>query len=334
MEHNTVRKVVESVQGKAVTRSLGMLSLVIAGLSCMLPNSAQAQRANAENSAVSLDEPPVDGYFVKTDIQDRKVIDYAPIRSADVSYVKRVWQEFDLRDKINAIYASPKSNLMQIIMEAVLAGELTAYDPTPSAEDPTGDSFKTILPPDQVMARFGGDSTLVEQYDEDGNVISSRFEAAEFNPDQVLRFRIKEDWIFDKQRGVFEPRIVAIAPLITPVNRWAGDAQVDTEMALADPTGLSAPVMEIEPYPAFWIDFQEARHLFVQIEVVNRHNDATGLSYDDVFVKRLFSSYIVKQSNPEDLRIRDYIEDPKERLLESERIKKMLLDFEQDLWVY
>lgn len=333
MEHNTVRKVVESVQGKAVTRSLGMLSLVIAGLSCMLPNSAQAQRANAENSAVSLDEPPVDGYFVKTDIQDRKVIDYAPIRSADVSYVKRVWQEFDLRDKINAIYASPKSNLMQIIMEAVLAGELTAYDPTPSAEDPTGDSFKTILPPDQVMARFGGDSTLVEQYDEDGNVISSRFEAAEFNPDQVLRFRIKEDWIFDKQRSVFEPRIVGIAPLITPnlesLSNTGGDFSFD-----ADGNPIQKQSVDVDAYPAFWIYFPEARHIFVNKEVASRDSDVGLVSYDDVFVRRLFSSYIVKESNPKDLRIKDYVSDGVGRLYESERIKKNLINFEEDLWSY
>jgi gliding motility associated protien GldN len=301
---------------------------------CMIIGFISLQLSAFGQQSQKVDNLPLDGYYRNSKFQGRTVIEYAPIRPSDVAFVKRIWREFDLREKPNALYASPKSHLAQIILNAVMAGELTAYDPTPSEGDPNGDGLRLILPPDQILGRFGGDSVLIEQYDQEGNVISSHFEAASVDISQVMRFRIKEDWIFDKQRGVFEPRIVAIAPLITPVNRWAGDAQVDTEMALADPTGLSAPVMEIEPYPAFWIDFQEARHLFVQIEVVNRHNDATGLSYDDVFVKRLFSSYIVKQSNPEDLRIRDYIEDPKERLLESERIKKMLLDFEQDLWVY
>jgi hypothetical protein len=72
----------------------------------------------------------------------------------------------------------------------------------------------------------------------------------------------------------------------------------------------------------------------VNKEVANRHNDATGLSYDDVFIKRMFSSYIIKQSNSEDLRIKDYIADGVERLMESERIKKTLMDYEQDLWSY
>jgi gliding motility associated protien GldN len=288
-----------------------------------------------QQASKTIENLPQDGYFSKSDLQNRKVIPYAPIRPADVAYVKRIWREIDLREKMNAIYTSPKSNLIQIIMEAVLAGELTAYDPTPSEGDPNGDGLRLILAADQVMSRFGGDSTLVEQYDAEGNVISSHFEQASFDPAQVVRFRIKEDWIFDKQRGIFEPRIVAIAPLVSPSLRFMqSDQMVDADMALTDPTGMSSPNVNIDPYPAFWIDFQEARHILIHKEVVNRNNDATGLSYDDVFIKRLFSSYIVKQSNPEDLRIKDYISDPMERLLESERIKKMLIDFEQDLWVY
>lgn len=304
--------------------------------------TVHAQQANLSNSTTPIpaEEPPMDGYFVKSDIQDRKVIEYAPIRSADIAYVKRIWQEFDLREKANSIYASPKSNLMQIIMDAVLAGELTAYDPTPTPEDPTGDSFKTILPANQVLGRFGGDSTLVEQYDEDGNVISSHFEAASFNPEDVVRFRIKEDWIFDKQRSVFEPRIVGIAPLVTPnTGQIGGDPYMSEYNAdefgeLPFDTGLNTPAFEVDPYPAFWIYFPEARHLFVNQEVASHENDASGLSYDDVFIRRLFTSYVIKESNPEDLRIKDYISNGIERLYEAERIKKRLIDYEQDLWSY
>lgn len=318
-------------------RSLG----IAFGLSVMAVTVVLGQQqGNLSNSTRSqeLDEPPVDGYFVKSDIQDRKVIEYAPIRPADVAYVKRVWQEFDLRERANAIYASPKANLMQIIMEAVLAGELTAYDPTPSPEDPTGDSFKKILPADQVMGRFGGDSTLVEQYDDEGNVISSQFVAATFNPNDVVRFRIKEDWIFDRRRSVFEPRIVGIAPLVTPkMDGMGSQPAIGQEGDFGDlpfDTGSVAPTMEADPYPAFWIYFPEARYIFVNKEVPSRYNDTGNLSFDDVFIRRLFSSYIVKESNPEDLRIKDYISNGVERLYEAERIKNGLVNFEQDLWSY
>jgi len=323
------------------------MKVLVFFISAFVGLTAYAQQGNLSNSTtpIAAEEPPVDGYYVKSDILDREVVPYSVIRPTDVAYVKRVWREFDVREKMNTLYASPKSRLIDVIMEAVLAGELTAYDPTPTDEDPTGDSFKTRLAPDQVLGRFGSDSTLVEEYDEDGNVIASHFESAAFNPDDVVRFRIKEDWIFDKQRSVFEPRIIGIAPLVTPkIDEITGGTITTDELgseeaeALADipglDTGMDGGSISADAYPAFWIYFPEARHIFVNKEVTSRQNDATGLSYDDVFIKRLFASYIVKQSNPEDLRIRDYIDNGVDRLNEADRIKKGLVDFEQDLWSY
>lgn len=331
-------KVAETVVLKQEQRF--RLSAVVLGgamiliLMVMWGASAYAQQANLSNSTRPIpgEEPPVDGYYVNTDILDRRVVPYSPIRPTDVAYVKRIWREFDVREKMNSIYASPRARLIDVIMEAVLAGELTAYDPTPTADDPTGDSFKTILPANQVLTRFGADSVLVDEYDEYGNVVSSRFEASDFNPEEVVRFRIKEDWIFDKQRSVFEPRIIGIAPLVTVNNQFGGGGgDFDpNEFGTPDATTMTSA----DAYPAFWIYFPEARHVFVNKEVSSRHNDATGLSYDDVFIKRLFSSYIIKQSNPDDLRIRDYIQDGVERLYEAERIRKALVDYEQDLWSY
>ena len=335
-------------------------SLITAVLvSCCMQLFAQQENLSNSTKPLHLDQPPVDGYVSKSDIENRKVIPYAQIRQTDVAYSKRVWRELDLRDKMNKAFASPKSRLMDIIVNAILAGELTAYDPTSTANDPNGDSFKNILPVDQVLARLGGDSVLVEQFNENNEVISSQYEARTFSGDNVIKFRIKEDWIFDKQRSVFEPRIIGIAPLITPqipgVDNFAVANQaivannidpfdpfaVTNEVSheQADVGAIDQPAIDpfapaVDPTPAFWIYFPEARHVFVNKEVVNRHNDATGLSYDDVFIKRLFTSYIVKVSNPEDLRIKDYIKDDMERLYESERIKKMLMDYEQDLWSY
>ncbi|MHC8948497.1 type IX secretion system ring subunit PorN/GldN [Sphingobacterium hungaricum] len=341
-----------------------LLSFAV-GIFCL---HASAQQENLSNSTkpIQPEEPPVDGYVVKTDIENRKVVPYAAIRQTDIAFSKRVWREMDLREKMNRAFASPKSSLITVILDAIMAGELTAYDPTPTKDDPNGDAFKTVLPPDQVMARFGGDSVLVEQFNENNEVVSSSYESRDFDPTMVVKFRIKEDWIFDKQRSVFEPRIIGIAPLITPqipgmdsgvglANAGAveGTAGVDpfdpfavpppveeTATATAEANNVPVPtfdnafVPQVDAAPAFWIYFPEARHVFVNKEVVNRHSDATGLSYDDVFIKRLFTSYIVKQSNPEDMRIKDYINDDLDKLYESERIKKTLMDYEQDLWSY
>lgn len=269
------------------------------------------QQENLSNSVTPIqDGPPVDGYYEKSDIENRKVIPYSHVRSVDVMYSKRVWREIDLRDRLNASFASPKSRLIDILMKAIMAGELTAYDPIPTKEDPNGDSFKTPLDPSKLMSNIA-DSVFVPEFDNEGNQIGGQFQSGEFNTDSIFKFRIKEDWIFDKQRSVFEPRIIGIAPLIP----------------------IKAADVYLDPQPAFWVYFPEARHILVNKEVVNRNNDATGLSYDDVFIKRIFSSYVVKQSNPEDLRIKDYKEGV-DRLYESEKIKQTLLNYEHDLWSY
>lgn len=319
---------------------------------------------NPKSKPVDTAKKIVDGYYRNTDIENRKVVEYPYVRQADIAYKRRIWREIDVREKMNTIFAAPNARLMDIIIEAIQDGELHAYDPTPTAKNPTGDNFEfmEVLPIDQVLTRLGGDSVLVEEFNENNEVISSRYEKRAFSGENVLKFRIKEDWIFDKQRAVFEPRIVGIAPLITP--NIPGMSSVENTMSNVEtssakdpfdpfaPVENSAPVetsvsgsvpklndevnylSQVDPTPVFWIYFPEARHVLVNKEVMNRNNAATGLTYDDIFIKRIFSSYIVKQDNPDDLRIKDYISDDLGRLYESERIKKQLLDWEQDLWSY
>ncbi len=257
-------------------------------------------------------ERPVDGYFKRANILSAKVTPYANIRESDVVFSKRVWREIDLREKMNQFLGSPKARLIDVLMDAVAAGELTAYDPTPSKDDPNGDSFAVPLKPDQAKARFA-DSTVVDKFDpKTGDKIGSELRAGEFNPDSVIKFRIKEDWVFDKQRSIFEPRIIGIAPMMKP-KVGAG--------------------VEVDYQPVFWIYFPEARQILTVKEAVSRNSDATGLSFDDVFMKRLFASYIVKESNDKDERIKDYAQGI-DRLYESEKIKKSLMDWELGLWSY
>jgi len=258
--------------------------------------------------------PPLDGYYVKSAVSTAKPTPYPSLREADVVFQKRIWREIDLRERMNQYMASPKGRLIDVLMDAISAGELTAYDPTPNPgkDDPNGDQFQTPLTAEQAKIKLA-DSVLVQIVDKaTGDVTGTRRAAGEFNPDSIIKFRIKEDWIFDRQRSVFEPRIIGIAPLIK----------------------IKAAGLESADYqPAFWINFPEARRILATKEIVMRHNDASGLSFDQAFLKRIFSSYIVKQSNEKDERIKDYMQGI-DRLYEAERIKKSLMDWELDLWKY
>ena len=255
---------------------------------------------------------PLDGYFKKNDLTNAKVTPLAYLREADVMFAKRVWREIDTRERMNRYMSSPKAQLITIFMEAIAHGELTAYDPTPTKDDPNGDTFSKPLTPAQAKNRLA-DSVATDQFDKaTGDKVGTKLVAGEFNPDSVVKYRIKEDWVFDKQRSVFEPRIIGIAPMMKPKVSGAEGADY---------------------IPMFWIYFPEARQILATKEIVNHNNDATNLSYDDMFMKRIFNSYIVKVSNDKDERIKDYAQGI-DRLYESEKVKKSIMDWELNLWQY
>ena len=58
-----------------------------------------------------------------------------------------------------------------------------------------------------------------------------------------------------------------------------------------------------------------------------------SLSWDDVFVSRMFQSYIYKESNVYDRAINEYASG-KDIQLESDRIKQSIFEYEHDLWDY
>ena len=83
----------------------------------------------------------------------------------------------------------------------------------------------------------------------------------------------------------------------------------------------------------FWVYFPECRKLFANNEVYNRWNDAERRTYEDVFFKRMFGSYIYKESNVYDRKILQFAKGM-DGLLEAERIKQELFEKEHDLWEY
>ena len=132
----------------------------------------------------------------------------------------------------------------------------------------------------------------------------------DFDPTKVMRLRVKEDWYFDKQRSQMMVRIIALCPVLI-VER---DGQEQTS-------------------PMFWISYAESRDVFAQALVFNEFNSAMKLTYDELFWKRLFDSYIYKEQNVYDRRINAYATGI-DALLESERVKNEMFRFEEDLWQY
>lgn len=267
--------------------------------------------------------PKRDGYIgTETSVADT-VVPFSVINDEDIAYVKRVWREIDLRDRGNAILASPQVNLVGVIYAALNNGELDMYagDDESFKGQPISSSKKND--PKAINSSSADTAFLgVNPNTNEINRANNEFFKATFNT-----IRIKEDWVLDIKRGIFEPRIVGIALVRTDTK-----TQVDNNgNPVVDSLGKSGVDLSVV---AGWFRFEDLREVLVKTKIANNGNDRSGINFDDVFVRRLFYSNITKWSNAEDNRIQDYIANSKERLLESEKFKKILSDFEQGLWEY
>jgi hypothetical protein len=71
-----------------------------------------------------------------------------------------------------------------------------------------------------------------------------------------------------------------------------------------------------------------------QHEVFNPRNDTQRRSFDDIFIKRYFGSYIAQEANVYDNRPIEEYTVGKEAILESKRIENEIFQWEQDLWEF
>jgi len=239
-------------------------------------------------------------------------VPYTYLREADVMWSRMVWRKLDMREKMNhPIYypleaTKERISLVQLILNAMNEGSLTAYDAM-------NDEFTTPL--SWTSARNYGtwtDTIWVENPDPPYD-LEPKPVVHTFDPATVKEFRIKEVWFFDKQRSVLDVRIVGICPVAENLDPVTGEVR-----------GMT---------PMFWIYFPELRNLLSSTRVFIRFSGSTEMTYDDLFWKRMFSSYIYKVQNVYDRKITDYTTGIN-TMLESEKVKEDIFNFEMDLWEY
>jgi hypothetical protein len=87
-------------------------------------------------------------------------------------------------------------------------------------------------------------------------------------------------------------------------------------------------------YRLFWIYYPDLRPFLSKYEAYNPRNMGARLSWEEVFESRYFSSYVYKSTlnNPFDKPLEGFIRDPLMRLLEGEKIKETIFNWEQDQW--
>ena len=258
----------------------------------------------------------IDGAFKRNNIENKKPMAFAPIREADVMWSKKIWRIIDLREKMNQVLYFPttnmdgRTNLINLFIEGIENGQLTAYDAR------TDDEFKVPMTFEQVKEAFGATTRTRQVRNLDTGELEDRIVVGEIRAEEVKQFMVKEEWFFDKQTSTLNTRIIGICP----IQEYYRDQDINRE--------------NVQRRQVFWIYYPEARELMATHSVINPNNTAQNMSFDDLFIKRKFNSYIVKESNVYNNRAVSQYLSGREAMLESRKIEREIFDFEQDLWEY
>ena len=254
-------------------------------------------------------------------IKTRTPLAYEHIREDDAIYRHKVWREIDIREKINLPfrYKADEDNgnqrFVNILFRSIKNGDVTAFDAN------VDDRFTTPMQIARVGELITGkcDSVQVIDWtkDPDGTkgVFKDSLVCRDFNPDDIIKYRIKEEWVFDKESSRMYVRILGIAPMKTYLDE-SGNLLGES--------------------PLFWIYYPDIRPVLAKYDVYNTKNFGGKMSWEELFESRFFDSKIVKSTidNPYDLFIKQYVRDNILQLLEGENIKNKIFNFEQDLWSY
>lgn len=265
---------------------------------------AQVPETVRTESSEPDEDRPIDDIVEKRMIDERRVLPYQPLREADIFWEKRVWRIIDIREKMNLPFAYPEERFFTILMNAAVNGDINVY----STDD---DKFSYKLEAGEVASMGATVDTVItfdpETYEEQIQVVRN-----ELNAEDVKRFRLKEVWFFDEETSMLQVRILGIAPLID-VKDDNGNFRYEK--------------------PMFWVYYPDCREILARHKVFMEGNDASPITWEDLFEMRFFSSYIFKESNVHDRRIEEYLTGV-DQLLEADKIKQEIFNYEHDLWSY
>ena len=258
-------------------------------------------------------------------------VDYEYVDDKDILWSKVVYEFIDLNERLNfpllfpvndTKYDDTRKSLWRVIRESIENGKIS------EVYDSNNDNFT------EASRIIGKDSTDLEaniykNYNI-SDIYKSKYVPESFVPREVASsadifgYVIKGVWYFDKIHAELRYRLLAIQPYGTDLKTSVDGEETETGY--------------------FWIWYPSIREILDDHLVFNDKNNNNRVSFDELLINRRFSSYIYKYDNVYgDREIRDYIRQRDNEsyaqwqtriVMESERIKKEILDFEIDMWGY
>lgn len=290
-----------------------MVTALVLGFSSTLWSQANLLNARVPQEVGQLNEAQLAA-------NDEAPLAYGYIDDRDVLWSKTVWEIIDLDERLNFPYYYPtdtlnlgpdRRSLFDVLTRDLSKGKIKeVYKSAYFLEKLTyKDIQERLVNVDTIDAGF-------EQFNAVGYVDPEYIETRRITSAEIRQYRIKGTWYFNKRLGEMRYRLLGICPVAPDVAiKSAGNDQEE--------------LVEL-----FWVWFPDSRQSLNKNKVFNARNSSQPITYDAMLNARRFNSIIYKEENIyEDRQVKDYIfEDALRQLLESERIKATIRDFEQDMW--
>ena len=263
--------------------------------------------------------------FEQSSANETKPVQYGYVDDRDILWSKTIWEIIDLDERINFPYYYPSVNngylssdrqsLFRVLMDNIQQGNITEiYETDYFNEKLTYEDLKVKLEDRKITeeARQKLNSGIITE----DQLTDDDYDVYIIDSFKVIQYFIKGTWYFNKRLGELRYRLLGIAP---------GAQDVST---------LSESSEDPDILPLFWVWFPDARETLNKHRVFNTRNSSKSITFDMMLNSRRFNSSIYKEENVyEDREVKEYIyEDALRQLIESERIKSVIRDFEQDMW--
>ncbi|MBT8270739.1 MAG: gliding motility protein GldN [Flavobacteriaceae bacterium] len=261
---------------------------------------------------------------VRTDAQklldNDKPLEYGYVDDRDILYSRMAWEKIVLDERVNFPMYYPidtnnigknRRSLFDVLMTAVKKGDIpNIYD------DSYFTAKRTLKDIEAALVRVDTTELGIEQLNAGEELSSEYINRRDITAADIAEYHVKGLWYFDKRHGELKYRLLGIAPVAPDVNF------IDSE--------------DVDLVPLFWVFFPDAREVLHEAKAFNNENSAVPITFDHLLNSRRFNGYIFREENVQgDRTIMEYISDNAlMQLLESNRVKEKIRDFEQDMWSY
>ena len=252
-------------------------------------------------------------------------IAYGYVDDRDVLWSKTIWEIINLNERINFPYYYPtidngflsesRKSLFRVLYDNIEAGKITEIYSSSYFNDNEKLTFEDL----GEKLEMRNLSTLgIEKSNAGEEVTDDDYDTYTIQSDKIEQYLIKGTWYFNKRLGELKYRLLGIAPVAPDVSTLSQGPEA----------------MKDALVPLFWVWFPDARESLSNSKVFNTKNSSQPITFDHMLNSRRFNATIYKEENVyEDREVKEYIyEDALRQLLESERIKSVIRDFEQDMW--